>query len=192
MQQGHALWQRVFKERGAAVSRRSRRRTLHRRAGAAAWSRTRRSSRSSSPTTCSATSSPTSARRSRAASGMAASGNLHPGQDVDVRAGARLGAAARREERRQPDRRDLVGGADARDLGLTTGSRGDRSGGAGGRRRAARARPTSAARSARARPATTSRHAYDEHGRDHEVTKTPRHEDHLFVCLRVFVSSWSP
>ena len=38
--------------------------------------------------------------------GMAASGNLHPGQDVDVRAGPRIGAEVRRKEHRQPDRRD--------------------------------------------------------------------------------------
>ena len=49
--------------------------------------------------------------------GMAASGNIHPGQDVDVRAGARLGAEVRREEHRESDRRDRVGGADARDAG---------------------------------------------------------------------------
>ena len=47
--------------------------------------------------------------------GMAASGNIHPGRDVALRAGARLGAAARGEERREPDGRDPVGGADARD-----------------------------------------------------------------------------
>ena len=40
------------------------------------------------------------------------------GQDVDVRAGARIGAAAGGEERREPDGRDPVGRADARDLGL--------------------------------------------------------------------------
>ena len=38
--------------------------------------------------------------------GMAASGNIHPGQDLDVRAGARLGAEVRRQEHREPDRRD--------------------------------------------------------------------------------------
>ena len=47
--------------------------------------------------------------------GMAASGNIHPGPDVDVRAGARIGAQIRRPEHRQPDRRDLVRRADARD-----------------------------------------------------------------------------
>ena len=47
--------------------------------------------------------------------GMAASGNIHPGPDVAVRAGARLGAAAGGQERRQSDGRDPVGGADARD-----------------------------------------------------------------------------
>ena len=46
--------------------------------------------------------------------GMAASGNIHPGKHVALRAGARLGAAAGGEERRQPDGRDPVGGADAR------------------------------------------------------------------------------
>ena len=54
--------------------------------------------------------------------GMAASGNIHPGPDVAVRAGARLGAAAGGEERRQPDGRDSVGGADARDARLERGS----------------------------------------------------------------------
>ena len=43
--------------------------------------------------------------------GMAASGNIHPGPDVAVRAGARIGAAARGQERRQSDGRDPVGGA---------------------------------------------------------------------------------
>ena len=47
--------------------------------------------------------------------GMAASGNIHPGQDVDVRAGSRFGAEVRREEHRQPDRRDCVRCLDARD-----------------------------------------------------------------------------
>ncbi len=47
--------------------------------------------------------------------GMAASGNIHPGADLDVRAGPRIGAEVRRQERRESDRRDRVGGADARD-----------------------------------------------------------------------------
>ena len=55
--------------------------------------------------------------------GMAASGNIHPGQDLAVRAGARLGAAAGGEERRQPDGRDPVGGADARNAGRARRSR---------------------------------------------------------------------
>ncbi len=55
--------------------------------------------------------------------GMAASGNIHPGPDVDVRAGARLGAEVRREEHREPDRRDRVGGADAGDAGHDRRSR---------------------------------------------------------------------
>ena len=46
--------------------------------------------------------------------GLAASGNLHPGTDVDVRAGARVGAAARGQERREPDGRHSLGRADAR------------------------------------------------------------------------------
>ena len=41
-------------------------------------------------------------------------GQHSPGQDVAVRAGARLGAAAGGEERRQPDGRHPVDGADAR------------------------------------------------------------------------------
>ena len=81
--------------------------------------------------------------------GMAASGNIHPGQDVAVRAGARLGAAARGEERRESDRRDSLDGADARNARRARRIQGDR-----GRRRSldcakARPRPTSAARSAR-------------------------------------------
>ena len=60
--------------------------------------------------------------------GMAASGNIHPGHDVALRAGARIGAAARGQERREPDGRDPVGGADARD------GRVDRRGARGSRR----------------------------------------------------------
>ena len=82
--------------------------------------------------------------------GMAASRQHPSGPDVAVRAGARLGAAARGEGRRQPDGRDPVGGADARD------ARPDGRSAARSSRRSKRpctpARPprTSAARSARA------------------------------------------
>ena len=46
--------------------------------------------------------------------GLAASGQSAPGPDVDVRAGPRIGATLRRQERGEPDRRDLVSGPDAR------------------------------------------------------------------------------
>ena len=48
--------------------------------------------------------------------GIAPSGNLNPDRNVPVavRAGARLGAGHRRQEHRQSDRDDLVGGDDAR------------------------------------------------------------------------------
>src|SRR6187549_2304462 len=45
-------------------------------------------------------------------------GQYPPGQDVDVRAGPRLGAEVRGEEHREPDRRDRVGRADAGDAGI--------------------------------------------------------------------------
>ena len=67
--------------------------------------------------------------------GMAASGNIHPGTDVDVRAGARLGAEVRGQERREPDRRDRVGGADARDARMVRRGRRDRRGDPEGRDR---------------------------------------------------------
>ena len=52
-------------------------------------------------------------------------------QDVDVRAGARLGAAAGRQERREPDGRDPLRGADARLPRAEAGSGRGRSGRAG-------------------------------------------------------------
>ena len=67
--------------------------------------------------------------------GMAASGNIHPGQDVALRARARIGAAACGQEHRQPDGRDPVRGADARDRRLEGRSEAHRS-----RRRIRRAR----------------------------------------------------
>ena len=68
--------------------------------------------------------------------GLAASGNIHPGRTSHVRAGPRVGAAARGQERREPDGRDPVRGAHARIARPETGSRGDRSRGqAGGRER---------------------------------------------------------
>ena len=84
--------------------------------------------------------------------GMAASGEHAPGPDVDVRAGPRLGAAARREERREPDRRDPVGRADARDARAARGGCGRSSGRSKRRSRRCRRRAISADRSARARP----------------------------------------
>ena len=119
--------------------------------------------------------------------GLAASGNLHPGQDVDVRAGARIGAAAGREERREPDGRDPVGRADARLPRAEAGSGRDRS---RGREAVAagRARGRSAARSARARPATTSLHAYES---TTVTTKARKHEARTrdLVSSCCFVSS---
>ena len=67
MQQGHALWQRVFKEVSADVSRHHRHAPVHRCARDVPREGSRAVSRSSSRTTCSATSSPTSAARCRAA-----------------------------------------------------------------------------------------------------------------------------
>ena len=49
--------------------------------------------------------------------GMAASGNIHPGRTSLFRARARLGAPACRQERRESDGRDSLGGVDARDVG---------------------------------------------------------------------------
>ncbi len=65
--------------------------------------------------------------------GMAASGNLHPGKTVDVRAGPRIGAEVCGEEHREPDWRDRVGGADARDAGARRRGRRHRRGRARGR-----------------------------------------------------------
>src|SRR5215471_15868345 len=55
--------------------------------------------------------------------GMAASGNIHPGKTS-------MFEPVHGSEHRQPDRRDLVRGADARDSGFDEGSRRDRRGGA--------------------------------------------------------------
>ena len=65
--------------------------------------------------TCSATSCAIWARRWRARSASPPSANINPERKfpVDVRAGARLGARHRRQVHLQPDRPDLVGGADA-------------------------------------------------------------------------------
>ena len=57
------------------------------------------------------------------------------GKNVDVRARARLGAEVCREEHREPDRRDFVGGADAGDARAGSGGRGDRRRGARSRQR---------------------------------------------------------
>ena len=58
--------------------------------------------------------------------GMAASGNIHPGQDVDVRAGPRFGAEVRRKEHCESDRSDRIHGAAARNAGREGRSRGNR------------------------------------------------------------------
>ena len=50
--------------------------------------------------------------------GMAASGNIHPGEDLDVRAGARLGSANRRQEYRESLRCDPDRGHDASAFGI--------------------------------------------------------------------------
>ncbi len=73
----------------------------------------------------------------RRAAGRARPGGVgqHPsGPHVDVRAGARLGAAAGGEERREPDGRHSVRRAHARNARHETGGAGDRSGGEAGRR----------------------------------------------------------
>ena len=87
--------------------------------------------------------------------GMAASGNIHPGQDVDVRAGPWLGAEVCRKEHRQPDRRDRVHRDAARDAGRDRRSGGDRCAVLKSVQEN-QVHPTSAARSARARRATSS------------------------------------
>ena len=51
--------------------------------------------------------------------GMAASGNIHPGQDVDVRARSRIGAEVRGKEHREPDRRDCSAALMLETLGFT-------------------------------------------------------------------------
>ena len=82
-----------------------------------------RRSRSSSRTTCSATSSPTSARRCRAASAWrrARTSTRRTEARRDVRAGARLGPAARRQGPREPDRELPHRGHDARAPRLARG-----------------------------------------------------------------------
>ena len=68
-------------------------------------------------------------RHRRRAAGRAGHGRVGqhpPGQDVAVRAGARLGAAAGGKERRQPDRRDPLDGADARNARRARRIQGDR------------------------------------------------------------------
>ena len=80
--------------------------------------------------------------------------------DVDVRAGARLGAAARREERRQPDGRDPVGRADARDARL------DRRGAPRSKRPS---RPRSSTRQTTAGHRRHARHARDRRLRSRAV-----------------------
>ena len=86
-------------------------------------------------------------RRRPGRSASRPSANINPERDVpfDVRAGARLGARHRRARHRQPDRRHLVGGDDARaprrDRGGRRGHRRHR----GDPRRAARAPATWAA-----------------------------------------------
>ena len=155
MQQGHALWQRVFKEVAARVSRASRPRICTSTRWRCSWSRT--PAQFEVIVTNNLFGDIVTDIGARAA-GRARDGGLgqHPsGPHVDVRAGARLGAAAGREERRQPDRRDSLGGADARDARPRGRSRGGRA--RPSRPRSctqARPRRTSAARSARARSAT--------------------------------------
>ena len=114
MQQGHALWQRVFKQVAAEYPGHHGDAPVHRRAGdvpgegpgAVPGDRHQQPVRRHHH------------RHRRRAAGRPGHGGVrqHPsGPDVAVRAGARLGAAAGRQERRQSDGRDPVGGADARD-----------------------------------------------------------------------------
>ena len=64
--------------------------------------------------------------------GMAASGNIHPGADVDVRAGARFGAADRGEKHCESVGSDSDIGNDAESSWLDRGSGENRGSGAGG------------------------------------------------------------
>ena len=113
MQQGHALWQRVFKEVAASYPGIT---ATHQYIDALAMFLVK------DPGSVPGDRHQQPVRRHhhrhrRRAAGRAGHGGVgqhSPGQDVAVRAGARLGAAAGGEERRQPDRRDPVGGADAR------------------------------------------------------------------------------
>ena len=103
--------------------------------------------------TCSATSSPTSARPSRAAWAWPPSANIAPdgAGPGPVRAGARLGPGHRRQGHRQPDRRGLGRGDDARPPRRDgRGRRGDGRRRVGASAATARARPTWAAAPRRA------------------------------------------
>jgi isocitrate/isopropylmalate dehydrogenase len=125
MQQGHALWQRVFKQ---VATEHPGDPLLHRRA---------RNVHGSRPIAVRGHRHQQSVRRHRDRPGRHVSGRAGDGgvwqyssrQDVDVRAGAWLRAEIRGKEPRQPDWRDLVGGVDAGNAGAHGGSLGNRCGG---------------------------------------------------------------
>ncbi len=130
MRHAHELWYRVLLRGRAGVPGHRGEARLRRRALPATSCRTRRSSRSSSPATSSATSSPTSAPRCRAGSGWRRARTCtrpallraaHAGAAWHVRAGPRLGAAARRQGPREPARERAHGGDDARPPRLARG-----------------------------------------------------------------------
>ena len=107
MQQGHALWQRVFKEVSALVSGHHRDPSIHRCDGDVP----RQGSRAVSGDRHQQPVRRHHHRHRRRAAGRPGHGRVRqhsPRQDVAVRAGARVGAAAGGKERRQPDRRDPV------------------------------------------------------------------------------------
>ena len=64
--------------------------------------------------------------------GMAASGNIHPGRTSMFEPVHGSAPKFAGQEHREPDRRDLVGGADARDARADGRSGGDRRGGSEG------------------------------------------------------------
>ena len=153
MQHGHALWQRVFKEVAAAYPGITADPSIHR----CARDVPRQGSRAVSGHRHQQPVRRHRHRHRRRAAGRARHGRLgqHPPRpDVAVRAGARLGAAAGGEECREPDRRDSVGGADARNARRASTNPRRSSARSKPRSPPTRPPPISAARSARARSAT--------------------------------------
>ncbi len=128
MTQGHALWQRVFKEVAAEYPEIQPDAHVHRRA---------RDVHDQGSRSVSGDRHQQSVRRHRHRHRRRAAGRPGHGgvgqhssrADVALRARARIGAATRREERRQPDGRDPVGGAHARDARPHRRRAADRGGG---------------------------------------------------------------